>query len=83
MYLEYDLFNTDPNGGSFNSVNTSDAQPAAGRKTASSGYDIWTVQLPDSALAKSLPRTVNIAADVGDEKIVTASFTPFNRKQCY
>ncbi|RDX47274.1 heme peroxidase [Lentinus brumalis] len=83
VYLEYDLFNTDPNGGSFNSVNTSDAQPAAGRKTASSGYDIWTVQLPDSALAKSLPRTVNIAADVGDEKIVTASFTPFNRKQCY
>ncbi|KAI0720710.1 heme peroxidase [Cerioporus squamosus] len=85
VYLEYDLFNSASNGGSFNIVNTTDAQPATGRKTAPSGYNIWTVQLPASALATSLPRTVNIAADVGDEKITTASFGPFillAQKQC-
>ncbi|RPD56148.1 heme peroxidase [Lentinus tigrinus ALCF2SS1-7] len=86
VYIEYDLFNTAPSGGSYTTVNTTDAQPASGpSKRASSAYNIWTLQLSDSILTLSLPRTINIAVDAGDRKITTASFAPFSLlagKQC-
>ncbi|KAI0718223.1 hypothetical protein C8T65DRAFT_737454 [Cerioporus squamosus] len=68
VYLKSDVFNT-----------ANDGSPVTGSKRTSSEYDIWTVQLPDSALG------TNIAVDVGDQKFTSASFVPFtliSGKEC-
>ncbi|KAI0718229.1 heme peroxidase [Cerioporus squamosus] len=74
VYLEYDVLV--PNGpGKFVTVNTTDA--AITQKGASATYDLWSVELPQTAVSSTSLGAVNIAADIGDGKVTTSSFRPF------
>ncbi|RPD56155.1 heme peroxidase [Lentinus tigrinus ALCF2SS1-7] len=74
VYVEYDV--QVPNGpGTIITVDTADA--ALLQKGVSSTYDLWTVDLPKTAISTTLKAAVNIAADIGGNKVTTSYFRPF------
>ncbi|EJF61036.1 heme peroxidase [Dichomitus squalens LYAD-421 SS1] len=83
VWLEYDLFNGDAgSGATWITVNTTDAQLATNQTQADSIYELWSVDLPSSALASSNTRKVNIAAEIGSLKITTTSFSTSTLAHC-
>ena len=83
VWLEYDLFQGDTGSGpAWVTVNTTDAQLASNQTKTDSAYELWSVELSSLALASSATQEVNIAADIGGQKVSTSSFAVFTFPHC-
>ena len=73
VYLEYDLHTAANNVSAGIRIGTTDATLLS----QADGYNIWQLELTPTSLAGSASQLVNIAVDVGEEKIITDAFVAF------